>query len=108
MYQKAPNKQNLLQVKLAKRRFKRGHDITSGSRFLKNVLPLQLITPVHICCRVHLKQVVGSHISQAGSYVCEDYLRFDFNHFEKLSKEQLVEIEDLVNQYIDANYSVTK
>ena len=55
-----------------------------------------------------LKQVVGSHISQAGSYVCEDYLRFDFNHFEKLSKEQLVEIEDLVNQYIDANYSVTK
>ena len=44
-----------------------------------------------------LKKVVGEHIHQAGSYVCDEYLRFDFNHFEKLTTKQLDEIEDFVN-----------
>lgn len=55
-----------------------------------------------------LKKVVGEHIHQAGSYVCDEYLRFDFNHFEKLTTKQLDEIEDLVNQYIAGAYPVTK
>ena len=55
-----------------------------------------------------LKAVVGDHIRQAGSYVCDDYLRFDFNHFEKVTSDQLAKIEDLVNQYIAAGYPVTK
>ncbi len=45
-----------------------------------------------------LIQVLGSHIRQAGSLVGPDRLRFDFNHFEALSPEQLTEIENLVNQ----------
>lgn len=105
--QKAPNKQNLLQIKLEQGVLKEGmtlHQVVDSKK-------RAAITANHSCTHLlqsALKQVVGSHISQAGSYVCEDYLRFDFNHFEKLSKEQLVEIEDLVNQYIDANYTVTK
>lgn len=55
-----------------------------------------------------LRKVVGDHIRQAGSYNCPDYLRFDFNHYEKVSNEQLAAVEDLVNQYIASAYSVTK
>lgn len=55
-----------------------------------------------------LKKVIGSHIAQAGSYNCPEYLRFDFTHFEKISEEQLMEIEALVNQYITGCYTVLK
>ncbi len=55
-----------------------------------------------------LKKVIGSHIAQAGSYNCPEYLRFDFTHFEKISEEQLMEIEALVNQYITGCYAVLK
>jgi alanyl-tRNA synthetase len=47
-----------------------------------------------------IKRVLGSHIKQAGSLVHQDYLRFDFNHFEKVNAEQLAEIEAIVNQRI--------
>lgn len=47
-----------------------------------------------------LRKVVGTHIAQAGSYVCEDYGRFDFTHFEKVTDQQLCAIEDEVNQMI--------
>ncbi len=47
-----------------------------------------------------LYDVLGGHVKQAGSLVNEHYLRFDFNHFEKLSKDQIKTIEELVNQKI--------
>jgi len=47
-----------------------------------------------------LKRVLGDHIKQAGSLVNADYLRFDFNHFEKVSAVQLAEIEKIVNEKI--------
>ena len=47
-----------------------------------------------------LKQVVGKHIAQAGSFVSDAYLRFDFTNFEKVTTEKLREIEILVNQFI--------
>lgn len=55
-----------------------------------------------------LKEVIGSHIAQAGSYNCPEYLRFDFTHFEKISEDQLMEIEALVNKYITGCYNVVK
>lgn len=49
-----------------------------------------------------LKQVLGEHVSQAGSLVSPEHLRFDFTHFEALTAEQLKAVEDLVNEEIFA------
>ena len=53
-----------------------------------------------------LKKVAGSHIAQAGSFVCDEYLRFDFTHFEKVNDAQLEEIEYIVNDFIKNKYNV--
>ena len=53
-----------------------------------------------------LKEVLGDHVSQAGSLVEPDRLRFDFNHFNALSKAELMEIEKKVNKAILANLEV--
>lgn len=53
-----------------------------------------------------LKEVVGEHVNQAGSLVTPDRLRFDFTHFEALTREQLDEIEARVNSRILENLSV--
>ena len=49
-----------------------------------------------------LKQVLGDHVSQAGSLLDDERLRFDFTHFEAVTPEQLHEVEDLVNVEIFA------
>ncbi len=50
-----------------------------------------------------LRQVVGDHVQQQGSWVGPDRLRFDFSHFEALTPEQITQIEDLVNNHVLAN-----
>jgi len=54
-----------------------------------------------------LRQVLGGHVAQSGSLVAQDRLRFDFNHYEAVSSEDLKEIERLANERIRDNTSVT-
>ncbi|TNH02739.1 alanine--tRNA ligase [Testudinibacter sp. TR-2022] len=53
-----------------------------------------------------LRQILGTHVSQKGSLVSDSLLRFDFAQPEAISKAQLTDIENLVNQHIRANYPV--
>lgn len=53
-----------------------------------------------------LQHVLGNHVHQQGSQVCADYCRFDFNNYQSLTDNEILEVEDLVNQYIKEAHNV--
>ena len=63
------------------------------------------ITPLRLL-HAALREVIGTHVNQAGSLVAPDRLRFDFSHFAPLSDRALADIESLVNQKVLENVPV--
>ena len=54
-----------------------------------------------------LRTVLGDHVKQSGSNITEERLRFDFTHPQKMTKEEIQKVEDLVNEQIQRNLDVT-
>ncbi|PKH08418.1 alanine--tRNA ligase [Planomicrobium sp. MB-3u-38] len=95
---KAPNGQNIHSIRidsgeLTKSAVEAKVDIEERSHTVKNH------TATHLLHQA-LKDVLGSHVNQAGSYVGPDRLRFDFSHFGQVTAEELEQIEKIVNNKI--------
>ncbi len=72
----------------------------------KRVATARNHTTTHILQKA-LRDILGNHIEQAGSFVSESRLRFDFTHFEAVSKEDLIKVEKMVNSKILDSLDVT-
>ncbi len=66
----------------------------------------KLHTATHLL-NAALHRVLGNHIGQKGSNITSERLRFDFNHTDKMTPDQIKEVEDLVNEAIKADLPVT-
>jgi alanyl-tRNA synthetase len=67
----------------------------------------KLHTAAHLMLAA-LRQVLGNHVFQKGSNITPERLRFDFSHSEKMTPEQIENVEDLVNAAIAANMDVVR
>ena len=87
-------------------------DISLGDSVEAHVDPLRRLDTARNHSGTHLlhaalRQVLGLHVRQAGSLVAPDRLRFDYSHVSPLSKEELLEIQGLVNQKVRNNLKVS-
>lgn len=96
---KAPNQQHLHFVKIEKGTINIGDVLTLDVDKEKRSKIIANHTATHLL-QAALKEVVGNHINQAGSYVDGQRLRFDFTHFEKISNDQIKAVEEKVNNVI--------
>ena len=97
--QKAPNGQPLHTVVVESGEMNVGDAVVARVDREKRTLILKNHTATHLMHRA-LKDVLGEHVAQAGSYVGPDRLRFDFSHFGPATKEELAQVERAVNEKI--------
>ena len=95
----APNKQHMHFVEVKEGAIHLGDTFTLSIDQQKRRQITANHSATHILQKA-LQETLGDHISQAGSYVDDKVLRFDFTHFEKISAELLKEIEEKVNQIV--------
>ena len=97
--QKAPNGQSLHTVIIESGEMNLNDNVLATVDRDERNLVVKNHTATHIMQRA-LKDVLGDHVNQAGSYVGPDRLRFDFSHFGPATKEEIEKIERIVNEKI--------
>ena len=96
---KAPNKQHLHHLNVLVGELKVGDKVHLSIDSHNRHLIMRNHSSVHLL-QAALTEVLGNHINQKGSYVCSDYIHFDFSHFEKMKEEEIAEVERKVNSWI--------
>ncbi|WP_172369342.1 alanine--tRNA ligase [Sporosarcina jiandibaonis] len=96
---KAPNGQNLHTAIIRSGELSIGANIVAKVDMDARKSIVKNHTATHLLHKA-LKEVLGEHVAQAGSYVGPDRLRFDFSHFGQVTKEELEEIERIVNDKV--------
>src|SRR6266571_3781465 len=92
-------------VKIEKGTLKVGDIVTAEVDVEKRDATRRNHTATHLM-HAALREVLGTHVKQAGSVVAPSYLRFDFTHYQPLTADQIGEIERLVNYHILRNQPV--
>ncbi|AOM82503.1 alanine--tRNA ligase [Salisediminibacterium beveridgei] len=102
---KAPNGQHLHIGEVTEGTLKVGAEVTAAvhERTRKGIIKNH--TATHLLHRA-LKDVLGEHVNQAGSYVGEERLRFDFSHFGQMTEEEIEQVEEIVNNKVWASIPV--
>ncbi len=97
---KAPNKQNLLKVRILDGEIKVGDTVTSNIDIERREKIARNHSSVHLL-QYALRTIISDTIKQAGSRVDDQSLRFDFTYTGKLLDDEIVKVEDLVNSLIE-------
>ena len=100
---KMPNAQHL--HILDENDLKVGDEVVAKIDLEKRALTRKNHSAAHLL-QAALKTVLGNHVAQQGSQVCDTYSRFDFNNYESLTDEQILKVEDIVNNYINEAHKV--
>jgi alanyl-tRNA synthetase len=103
--QKAPNGQNLHTILVEEGVLNREQTVKAEVHANNRAQIIKNHTATHILHQA-LKDVLGTHVNQAGSQVTADRLRFDFSHFGQVTQEEIEKIEGIVNEKIWANLDV--
>ena len=101
-------KENNLTIHIAERLPK---DCTADFKLVVDGARRQRIANNHSCTHLMhraLREILGTHVEQKGSYVSDKGFRFDFSHFEKLSDEQIAQVEHRVNELIRSNFPLSE
>ncbi len=101
-------KENNLTIHIAERLPK---DCTADFKLVVDDARRQRIANNHSCTHLMhraLREILGTHVEQKGSYVSDKGFRFDFSHFEKLSDEQIAQVEHRVNELIRSNFPLSE
>ncbi|MCC6824994.1 MAG: hypothetical protein IT172_04540 [Acidobacteria bacterium] len=93
-------------IKVEKGTVKIGDSVSARVNVEKRDAARRNHTATHLL-HAALKEVLGTHVKQAGSVVAPNYLRFDFTHYQPMSAAEIAEVEDLVNRHILQNEPVT-